>query len=153
KDPVLNTFIYHEDFDLAETLFHELAHQRVFVSGDTDFNEAFATAVAEEGVHRWLAAKSDPVATEKYRAEIKRKDKYVQLVMRARQQLEMLYASNAPPTLNPQSDSSNRKGATELARRPNQAEEVSARSDLERERTEKQIIIAQLRRDYEQLKA
>ena len=39
KDPLLNTFIHHDEAELAEILFHELAHQRVFVSGDTDFNE------------------------------------------------------------------------------------------------------------------
>ena len=41
----LNTFIVEPDADLAEILFHELAHQRLFIAGDTDFNEAFATAV------------------------------------------------------------------------------------------------------------
>src|SRR5262245_50615476 len=49
KDPVLNTFLNHDEVDVAETLFHELAHQRLFVRGDTDFDEAFATAVAQEG--------------------------------------------------------------------------------------------------------
>src|SRR6185503_6251921 len=52
-DPVLNTFLFDEDVELAELLFHELAHQKLFIAGDTDFNEAFATAVAEEGVERW----------------------------------------------------------------------------------------------------
>src|ERR1051326_5210526 len=45
-DPLLNTFIHNGKADLAEILFHELAHQRLFFSGDTDFNEAFATVVA-----------------------------------------------------------------------------------------------------------
>jgi predicted aminopeptidase len=30
KDPVLNTFIFDPEPDLAETIFHELGHQRVF---------------------------------------------------------------------------------------------------------------------------
>src|SRR5439155_11115609 len=30
KDPVLNTFIFNAEPDLAETIFHELGHQRVF---------------------------------------------------------------------------------------------------------------------------
>ncbi len=38
KDPVLNTFIFEEDSELAEIIFHELAHQRLFTRGDTDFN-------------------------------------------------------------------------------------------------------------------
>ncbi len=56
KDPVLNTFIFEPEPDLAEILFHELAHQQVFASGDTDFNEAFATTVGQEGARRWLRA-------------------------------------------------------------------------------------------------
>jgi len=42
RDPLLNTFIFEPEADLAETLFHELGHQRVFTHDDTDFNEAFA---------------------------------------------------------------------------------------------------------------
>ena len=59
KDPVLNTFIFDAEPDLAETIFHELGHQRVFARGDTDFNEAFATTVGQEGARRWLRAKGD----------------------------------------------------------------------------------------------
>ena len=58
-DPLLNTFIHHSEAELAEIIFHELGHQRLFLPGDTDFNEAFATAVAEEGVRRWYRAKGD----------------------------------------------------------------------------------------------
>jgi predicted aminopeptidase len=53
-DPVLNCFLYESDVDLAELIFHELTHRRVFRDGDTAFNEGLATAFAEEGVRRWL---------------------------------------------------------------------------------------------------
>ena len=43
KDPVLNTMLGWSDAQLAATLFHELAHQVVYVPGDSEFNEAFAT--------------------------------------------------------------------------------------------------------------
>ena len=36
-------------------VFHELAHQVVYVKDDTQFNESFAVAVEEAGVRRWLA--------------------------------------------------------------------------------------------------
>jgi predicted aminopeptidase len=62
RDPVLNTFIHQPPPHLAETIFHELAHQRVFVKADTEFNEAFATAVAQAGVRRWLAAAGSAAA-------------------------------------------------------------------------------------------
>jgi predicted aminopeptidase len=47
--------LYRDDARLAGLLFHELAHQRLYVKGDSAFNEAFATAVEEEGVRRWLS--------------------------------------------------------------------------------------------------
>ncbi len=39
---------------LVAVLFHELAHQVIYVKGDTTFNESFASAVEEAGVVRWL---------------------------------------------------------------------------------------------------
>ncbi|NJN05776.1 MAG: aminopeptidase [Rhodobacteraceae bacterium] len=92
RDPVLNTFIYQEPADLAETLFHELAHQRVFISGDTDFNEAFATAVAEAGVRRWLAATDNTVALAEYERAARRETEFVELLSRTRTELKALYA-------------------------------------------------------------
>jgi len=47
-DPLLNTFVGGTEGQLAGLLFHELAHQVVFVGGDTTFNESFATTVERE---------------------------------------------------------------------------------------------------------
>ena len=49
-DPALSTFIRWREVDLARLVFHELAHQVVYVKDDTSFNESFATAVEEEGL-------------------------------------------------------------------------------------------------------
>ena len=57
KDPVLNTMLGWSDAQLAATLFHELAHRVVYVPGDSEFNESFATVVEEAGLERWLAAR------------------------------------------------------------------------------------------------
>ena len=54
SDPLLSTFINYSDAELARMVFHELAHQVVYVPGDTQFNESLATAVEEAGVQRWL---------------------------------------------------------------------------------------------------
>jgi predicted aminopeptidase len=93
RDPLLNTFIDEPEWDLADLIFHELAHRRLFVPGDTDFNEAFATEVAAEGVRRWYAASTNAQAYEKYRASRDREQKFVQLVMDTRTELEGLYAN------------------------------------------------------------
>ena len=80
RDPVLNTFIHEPETELAELLFHELAHQRLFVSGDTDFNEAFAEAVGEEGTRLWLLAKHGEVGVHEYEARLRRKADFTRLV-------------------------------------------------------------------------
>src|SRR5512141_2027994 len=97
KDPVLNTFIFETDPFLAEIIFHELAHQRVFARGDTDFNEAFATTVGEEGARRWLKASGDDAAIAQYQAEMRRTRLFVGMVMKARGQLETLYGDEHTP--------------------------------------------------------
>lgn len=54
-DPVLNTFLGWDEADLVELLFHELAHQRLYVADDSAFNESYASAVAAAGLDQWLA--------------------------------------------------------------------------------------------------
>lgn len=134
KDPVLNTFINNTPADLAETLFHELAHQRVFAKGDTDFNEAFATCVGEEGVRRWLAAKGDEKARADYDLELRRKDQFVALVMNAREELKKIYGE-------------------ESAHAPRTTEKPGSESLVVAKRAEKARVFAKLRADYEKLKA
>ena len=91
NDPVLNTFIFNPEPDLAETIFHELGHQRVFARSDTDFNEAFATTVGEEGARRWLRSAGNTTVYETYLAELRRTRQFVQLITVTREQLEALY--------------------------------------------------------------
>lgn len=97
EDPVLSTFIHHKKSDLAEILFHELAHQKIFVPGDTDFNEAFATAVAEVAVRRWLGAHGTSDEREAYEASLRRNEQFVGLLLDARRRLETLYQSPRSP--------------------------------------------------------
>ena len=91
SDPLLNTFIHHSEAELAEILFHELAHQRLFLGGDTDFNEAFATVVGEEGTRRWFAAKGDAAGATAYRAGLERNRQFVALILQTRRRLESVY--------------------------------------------------------------
>ena len=46
-DPILPSMLRYGEVYLAELLFHELTHQKIYLNGDTDFNEALASAVAE----------------------------------------------------------------------------------------------------------
>ena len=135
KDPLLNTFIFDPESDLAETIFHELGHQRVFASGDTDFNEAFATTVGQEGTRRWLQAKGDQAALEKYLAELRRTAQFARLIANTRERLETLYVNQR----------------TEAARnKTTKKERVVLRDEWRRQ---KQALFDQLRQEYTQLKA
>jgi len=59
-DPILSSMMRWDDDDLAATLFHELAHQQVYVKGDTAFNESFATFVEREGLREWRISRGLP---------------------------------------------------------------------------------------------
>jgi predicted aminopeptidase len=97
KDPVLNTFIHEPDGDLAEIIFHELGHQRVFARSDTDFNEAFATTVGQEGARRWLRAQGDTAAYERYNVALRRNGQFVRLIMNTRVRLAPVYGEELTP--------------------------------------------------------
>jgi len=94
NDPLLNTVIERADPELAAVIFHELAHQRLFLPGDTAFSESFATAVEIEGVRRWLTDRGKPEEFERYLENLQRREQFMGLVLRHRKQLETLYASS-----------------------------------------------------------
>lgn len=95
-DPVLNTFVHYPDIDLAETIFHELTHRKVFRWGDTVFNESLANTVAEEGVKRWLKHQGRLADLENYQGRLVRRREFYQEIDRARWNLVALYASGQP---------------------------------------------------------
>jgi len=93
-DPVLNTFLHRSDAELAELIFHELTHAKVFIPGDTDFNEAFATANAEDGVRRWLRSKGDMRGLKEYEGNLKKSRQSIDLMLRTREKLKVTYAGS-----------------------------------------------------------
>ena len=95
-DPLLNTFIGGTEGQLAGLLFHELAHQVVFVGGDTTFNESFATTVEREGVRRWLDANGNDATRAAYQQFAQRRSQFLELLLRYREALQQNYASGAP---------------------------------------------------------
>lgn len=93
-DPVLNTFIRYPDAEIARLVFHELAHQVVYVSGDTMFNESFATTVELEGMERWLERNGTPAQRAAFETRQEYKRGFVTLILKYRDQLRTLYASD-----------------------------------------------------------
>jgi len=92
-DPVLSTFVHWPLGRVAELIFHELAHQRLFVSGDSTFNESYATVVGRQGAERWLRQRGDSEALAVYLRDRQRRDRYLDLAMGARARLETVYAA------------------------------------------------------------
>jgi predicted aminopeptidase len=98
KDPLLDTMIRGSDTRLASTLFHELAHQRLYISGDTSFNEAYASFVELIGVKTWLVEMNKPesiAGRTKLRAA--RRD-FQQLLSSTRNKLSALYQQKLSDT-------------------------------------------------------
>jgi predicted aminopeptidase len=96
-DPVLNTFVHYPAAELARLIFHELAHQQVYVSGDTTFNESFAVTVEREGVKRWMALHGSPAALAGFQRAQERRAAFQALVLDYRGRLAQLYAAGGTP--------------------------------------------------------
>jgi predicted aminopeptidase len=90
-DPLLNTFINYPDGELARLIFHELAHQVAYATGDTLFNESFATAVERIGAQRWLTEHSSARAQEDYQSIEARREDFRALTQRYRDALAQVY--------------------------------------------------------------
>lgn len=90
-DPLLNTFVYLPEGELARLIFHELAHQVVYVRNDTAFNESFATAVETAGVARWMALDASADARASYRQYDARRRQFRALLLDTRARLAEIY--------------------------------------------------------------
>lgn len=93
-DPMLNTMIHWDDANLAAVIFHELAHQKLYVKGDSGFSEAFATVVEEKGVEEWLAATDRADELQAYWNEKTMRGLFARINNEAREQLKTVYASD-----------------------------------------------------------
>jgi predicted aminopeptidase len=94
-DPILSTFVYHREANLAGLLFHELAHQQLYVKDDGTFNESFARTVELVGVQRWMDAHGDPAQIAAYELHQERHAAFIELLLATRTKLEELYRNTA----------------------------------------------------------
>jgi len=91
SDPLLSTMLRQDETYLASLVFHELAHQRVYVDDDSAFNEAFAVTVETTGVRNWLRAAGDAAGLGRYEAGQKRSAEFLALVAQTRDELSHVY--------------------------------------------------------------
>lgn len=95
RDPLLSSVMALPEVALAGLLFHELAHQQLYVAGDTAFSESFATVVEREGVLRWLQARGDREELCRFLDGLERREEVWALITAARLQLAAVYGSTA----------------------------------------------------------
>jgi predicted aminopeptidase len=93
-DPVLNTMLHWGDTDIVATMFHELAHQVLYIKDDTEFNESFATAVEEIGMQRWLAMRGESQLLSDWQQRRSIRTEFAALVAAARSDLRKIYSSD-----------------------------------------------------------
>ena len=89
-DPLLNTFISYPEGELARLVFHELAHQVVYVQNDTSFNESFATTVERLGGALWLNRAGEQARND-YAIFDNRRRAFRALTRSTREQLQGIY--------------------------------------------------------------
>lgn len=93
-DPLLNTFIAYPEGELARLIFHELAHQVLYVKDDTAFNESFATAVERLGSRRWLDSQAGDEVRKAYAVFDGRRQQFRALALSTRLELATIYKEN-----------------------------------------------------------
>jgi predicted aminopeptidase len=91
-DPILSTMLRWDDDELDSTIFHELAHQLIYVKDDSAFNESFATFVQDQGLREWRESRGLPARSD--RGQLM-EDGFTALVLDLRDRLKKQYASGA----------------------------------------------------------
>lgn len=89
-DPLPSTVIDWPAAEIAGLIFHELAHQQLYVKHDSAFNEAFASLVAEVGIERWLGSRNG-LSFAQWQVARQREQQFVELLLAVRDELEELY--------------------------------------------------------------
>jgi predicted aminopeptidase len=97
RDPVFNSMLAWREPRLVSTIFHEMAHEQLYVRGDSAFNESYATVVAREGLRQWLVDRGSPSELAAVAAAEERDREFRALLLATRERLQELYRSDLAP--------------------------------------------------------
>lgn len=90
-DPLPSSMTRLPEADMARLIFHELAHQVLYVGSDTVFDESFATAVERLGMQAWLAHRLSPDSQVAYQQSAARRLAFQALTRQTRARLQQVY--------------------------------------------------------------
>ena len=99
-DPLLDTMLRGSDIRLVGLIFHELAHQQLYIKDDSSFNEAFATFVEQQGSREWLTAQGREDTLPLFESYLQRQLDFNDLLQVTRADLVELYKDASAPTAN-----------------------------------------------------
>ncbi len=100
NDPLLSTALTSDSLELAAMVFHEIAHNTLWIKGATDFNESFAQWVGYRAARGFYLARHDTLTAT--RADARWHDEQLLGVYYARllARLDSLYRLKLSPTAN-----------------------------------------------------
>ena len=98
-DPLLSSFIGWQEGDFAGLMFHELAHQLIYIKNDTAFNESFATAVERIATPLWLQTHASEATLQRWQQAQTRRALWQHLTRQTRARLHSIYERNAAQPL------------------------------------------------------
>ncbi len=74
-------------------MFHEMAHQKLYVADDSSFNESYAEAVSRIGVRLWFEKDHRQQPLARYNHHLLQKDEFFKAVKIVQKNLADIYAS------------------------------------------------------------